>query len=211
MQQLLSRKSFLILLIACLALTAVLGIVAVLVGDLGTVGTNVLLTTATIDTAALLGLCCSGQTRSMLHRWVQIIGLLSIAISAVISIYIIWDTSGYYGIIDKVGWVATIISVVCAHACLILPLMVYNRILAVVVRATLVCMVVVGEMIANYLIFDNFSPGDWYIKTLVVFLILDVLGTLLGVILRRATKPTVALATGAPVSPPPASTPPQVL
>jgi hypothetical protein len=55
----------------------------------------------------------------------------------------------------------------------------------IVVPGTVLCTAIAAELIANYAIFPNFSPGNGYDKALQVVLILDVLGTILILVLHR--------------------------
>jgi hypothetical protein len=184
-----SRKFFLIVIISFLVVTALLGIIAVLSSGLGELGTKVLYTTIEVDIAAILGLCCAAISRTKLQQVVQLVGFVSIIVALGVGLNLLWvnyDQPAY--IIERVGGVALIVSVASAHASLIQPLLGHNRSLSLVTLLNTLCIAIIAELLANYLIFTDFSPDTWYNKLIAVVLILDVLGTLLAIILWRLAK-----------------------
>jgi hypothetical protein len=199
--QLPSRRFFLTIIVSSLALTALLGIVAILTSALGDVGSKVLGTTIAVDVAAVLALCCAGKTQDQLHKTVQFLGVLSALIALLFAIYLVWADSlfsgGSEGMLRAFG-VFSVLAVAAAHSCLILPSMNYNQNVRTIVRSTLLFIAVVAELLINYFAIPNFSPGDSYGKAIGVFLILDVLGTILIPLVRRFTPAEASV--GGPVT-----------
>lgn len=200
-----SRKFFLIIVISSLVASALLGIVAILTSGLGDTGWKVLATTGEIDVAAVLALCCAGKTRSRIHGVFQLPGFASITIGLAMGLVVTWVTNFDNDTVLRVWGISAILSLACAHACLVLPLAEYNRLLKQIVTLTTVCIALVAELLANYILFDNFDPGDSYVKGIGVLLILDVLGTILALILRKTTKPDNPLASSVQPAQPAAS------
>ena len=209
--QLPSRRFFLTIIVGSLIVTALLGIIAIISNGLGDSGSKVLTTTIVVDIAAILALCCAGKTSEQLHKTIQFVGVLSSLVALVLVIYLIWAgslfDSGGEGIVRAFG-VFSVLAVASAHACLILPLMGYNQTTRTIVRSTLLFIAAVAELLINYIAIPGFNPGEGYAKAIGVFLILDVLGTILIPLVRRFTPPQTSaatVATGATEDPPAAS------
>lgn len=186
-----SRRFFVQVLIASLVISAVLGIIAIIAGDLGDLGSKVLATTVTVDFLSILGLCCAGVSRTQLHRIAQIIGIASAVILLVLALYLIWNTGLYEELEDSLNRASisfTILAVAAAHACLVLPSAIISSRLSAIVNATVGFITIVAVLLLIWASAPEFNPGDWYIKVLGVALILDVLGTLLVFIFRRIDK-----------------------
>jgi len=82
-----------------------------------------------------------------------------------------------------------ILAAASAHASLLLRLRPHGRLARTMVTGTIICTVAAAELIANYALVPNFDPGNGYDKALAVILILDVLGTILILLLRRFGQP----------------------
>jgi hypothetical protein len=190
--KLLTRKFLLRLIIASLLITAVLGIISVLWAGLGETGTKILGSVIAADAASVLALCCTGPATSAWHRAVQVTGILSACLGLATGIYLIWwgtTTSGLGEGILRATAVLFILAAASAHASLVLPSRSLNRAARTVVTGTLLCIVAAAELIANYALFPSFDPGNGYLKALAVILILDALGTILILLIRRLGPP----------------------
>jgi hypothetical protein len=188
----LTRKFLLRLIVVLLSLTAVLGIISVLWTGLGETGTKILISAIAADAASVLALCCTGRTTSALHRTIQVTGILSACAGFATAVYGIWFDVTVNGVGDgilRATAVCFILAASSAHASLVLPLRSYNRPMRIVVTGTVLCIAAAAELIANYVLFPNFSPGSAYDRALAVILILDALGTILILLMHRFGPP----------------------
>jgi hypothetical protein len=190
--QLPSRRFFITGVVASLGVTALLGIISIITSGLGDIGTKILISTGEVDFAAVLALGCAGNTSTKLHKRIQTLGLLSIFTGLVLGIYLTWTFKLFESqddIVLKTFGVMFVLAISSAHACQILPLMVYNRILDRLVRGTVVCIAIVAGLVINAIVFPEISTGETYYKFVGIVLILDVFGTILIPVLRRFGPP----------------------
>lgn len=113
------KRAFLYLLIASVAVSAVIGIVVVLIGNFGEFETKVLLTTLTITATSILGLACGAYLETGRGRLIPLAGICLALLSAVMWIVLIW-----YGEIHNDWFVkslmsATLFSASCSHISLL--------------------------------------------------------------------------------------------
>jgi hypothetical protein len=187
-----TRKFLLRLIVSLLSLTAVLGIISVLWTGLGETGTKILISAIAADAASILALCCTGRTVSVLHRAIQVTGVLGACAGFATGVYGIWIDMTVNGVGDgilRATAVCFILAAASAHASLVLPLRSYNRPMRIVVTGTVLCIAAAAELIANYVLFPNFNPGNAYNQALMVILILDALGTILILLMHRFGPP----------------------
>jgi hypothetical protein len=207
-----TRRSLLRLAIFSLSGTAVLGIISVLwAGGLGETGTKVLGSATAADAASFLALCCTGRVTSAWQRAVQVTGIVSACLGLVAGVYLIWWGASAGGPGEAIGRAAAalfILAAASAHAALLLRLRPHGRLARTVVTGTVICTAVAAELIANYALVPNFGPGNGYGKALAVILILDVLGTIVTLLLRRFGPPRAdAVPPGTPARNPSAGPP----
>jgi hypothetical protein len=183
-----NRAFFFRIIIAALSITAALGIAGVMWRGLGETGAKFLRNAIEVDVASILALLCSGPARSVLHRAVQLTGILSALAALTIGILATWWNLASSSLADGVGRTAAvlvILAIAATHASLVLPQHAYSRPMRILVPSTVLCTAVAAELIANYALFPHFSPGNGYDKAVQVALILDVLGTILILLLHR--------------------------
>jgi len=195
-----TRKFLLRFIIASLSVTAALGIVSVLRGGFGETGAKILGTVAGADAASILALCCTGPAKSGSHRAVQLGGIGSAGLGLAGGVYLIWSDAAFSGIqegILRATVVLVIAAAASAHICLLLPSRSFGRQVRAVVTGTVVCTSVAAELAANYALYPYFDPGDAYLRVLLVLLILDALGTIVILLMRRLGRPQA----GAPPDP----------
>jgi len=206
-----TRKFLLRLVIFSLTATAVLGIAGVLWSGLGETGTKILGTALAADAASFLALCCTGRVTSAWQRAVQVTGIVSACLGLLTGVYLIWwgaSASGPGAAIWRAAAALFILAVASAHASLLLRLRPHGRLARAVVTGTVICTAAAAELIANYALVPNFDPGNGYGKALAVILILDVLGTILILLLRRFGPPRAdAVPAGTPARNPSAGPP----
>lgn len=187
-----ARKFLLRIIVVLLTLTAALGIISILWTGLGETGTKILISAIAADASSILALCCTGRTVSALHRAIQVTGVLSACAGFATGVYGIWFDMNVNGVGDgilRAAAVCFILATSSAHASLVLPLRSYNRPMRIVVTGTVLCIAAAAELIANYVLFPNFSPGNAYNRALIVILILDALGTILILLMHRFGPP----------------------
>jgi hypothetical protein len=192
-----TRRFLLRLIIFSLSATAVLGIIGVLWTGFGETGTKILGSAITADAASFLALCCTGRVTSAWHRAVQVTGIVSACLGLVTGIYLIWWGVNADSLGEGVGRAAAVLFILAAasaHASLMLPLRSHDRLARAVGTGTVIGTAAAAELIANYALIPNFGPGDGYDKALAVILILDALGTILALLLRRFGPPRVGAA-----------------
>jgi hypothetical protein len=195
-----TRKFLLNVIIASLSITAVLGIVAVLWAGLGEAGAKILGSAIGVDVASILMLCCTGPAKSLLHRAVQVTGILSACLGVVTGLYVIWLAGGLSEGMTRTAVVLFLLAAASAHVCVVLAWRTHNRPMRIVAPATILCTAAAAELIANYVVFPGFDPDRGYLRALMAVLILDALGTILILLLHRFGPPrSDAVAAGATV------------
>jgi hypothetical protein len=90
-----SKKFFLYMLICSIALSALMGIWAIISGEFGELQAKVLGTTTTIVGTSVLGLACGAylenpRARNSLSRFIPLAGILLTIVSAAIILWMIW-------------------------------------------------------------------------------------------------------------------------
>lgn len=113
------KRAFLYLLIASVSLSAMIGIVVILIGNFGEFETKVLLTALTITVTSILGLACGAYLETGRARLLPLAGIVLALVSAIMWMVIIW-----YGTIHNDWYVkslmsATLISAACSHISLL--------------------------------------------------------------------------------------------
>jgi hypothetical protein len=105
-------------LIASVALSAVVGIIAIVVGTFGRIEAQILLTTVTISAASICGLACGALWESGRARLLPMLGIALAIFDAVLFIVGIWWESrseNYWKFSSSLG----LIAVATAHVCLL--------------------------------------------------------------------------------------------
>jgi signal transduction histidine kinase len=112
------KKFFLYLLIGSVAISALLGIGVILLGDFGEIETKILLTTLTITCTSILGLACGAFLETGRGKFVPVGGIIFAVLSAVLWIYLIW-----HNIVREEFFVRTLFSVtILATSCSLISL-----------------------------------------------------------------------------------------
>ncbi|MFF2369840.1 hypothetical protein [Agromyces sp. NPDC058110] len=180
------RRTAIVVLVASLSITAVVGIVTLLSGEFGEVQGRVLGTTLLIAGASILALC----HLSVVARPVRAVGFVGLAASAVvlvIGLVLIWtpwyDNGGGWPA-DLWRWfgITSIIAVSLAHANLLLQLSGRRRrAVRIALAVTLAAIAIVAVMLVLPLLTDWEVPGDdgeTYWRWFGVVAIVDALGTI---------------------------------
>ena len=113
------RRLFLYLLIASVALSAVIGIVVILIGNFGEFETKVLLTTLTITATSILGLACGAFLETDRGRLLPLVGISLALVSAVMWIILIWNGTIHNDWFPKSLMSTTLLAASCSHISLL--------------------------------------------------------------------------------------------
>jgi hypothetical protein len=114
MQNLGLRKVFLYTLILSVAISAVVGIGVLVVGNFGDVETKILLTTLTITVTSILGLACGVYFETGRGRIMPVAGIICSMASAAMWVIVIWSWRSTNGTFVKILMSATLFAVSCS-------------------------------------------------------------------------------------------------
>lgn len=112
------KRIFLYSLIASVTVSAVLGIVVILLGDYGETEVRILLTTLTITAMSILGLACGAYYETERAALLPIAGVISTVIAGVMTLVTIWSSADGT-IFVKTELTALIAAVAFAHISLL--------------------------------------------------------------------------------------------
>ncbi len=171
-------------LIASVALSAVIGIIAIVVGTFGRIEAQILLTTVTISAASICALACGALWESGRARLLPMIGIALAIFAAVLFIVGIWwesQSENYWKFSSSVG----LLAIATAHVCLLAiarlaPRFVWARIIAYVAAYFLAVLFI-------YIIY--FTPkGDSVIRVIGVTSIILAAFTILTPVFHRLSR-----------------------
>ena len=109
------RRIFLIALIASVAISAVLGIGVILLGNFGYIEIRVLMTTFTITAMSICGLACGAYLAQERGSILPKVGIGFSLIAALMALLVIWDVLDDFEEFIKSFVTATILAVACSH------------------------------------------------------------------------------------------------
>jgi hypothetical protein len=181
-----SLKRYLITaIIASLVVSALMGILVILLGTFGTIQAKILLSTIVIGVFSITGLANIRNLESM-HTSYRRFAWLSIGFSLLAILFtlsIIWVS------VEHTPWRPTLVffvlAVSTAHASLLLPSRLRSTALDAAVTLTLSCIAFVAGFLIYLIVGGNADIGAFFYRLLGVFAILDVLGTIVTPILAR--------------------------
>ncbi len=113
------KRLFLYLLIGSVAISALIGIVVILIGNFGELETKVLLTTLTVTVTSILGLACGAYLETGRGRLMPVTGIICAVVSAVMWMFIIWAWRDQDDTFVKVLMSATLLAASCSHLSLL--------------------------------------------------------------------------------------------
>lgn len=113
------KKFFLYLLIGSVALSAILGIGVILLGDFGEFEMKILLTTLTVTITSILGLACGACLEAKRGKILPYAGIGFAIISAALFIFFIWDGFTNEETLIKIAMSVLILAVSCSHISLL--------------------------------------------------------------------------------------------
>ena len=114
-----SKRAFLYLFVVSVALSAIIGIAVLLIGNFGELETKVLLTTMTVTITSILGLACGAYLETGRNRIIPILGIILAAISCVLWIFLVWHGTVHEDPFAQILMSLTLCSATCAHISLL--------------------------------------------------------------------------------------------
>lgn len=179
------KKVALWLLIASVAISAGLGIWAILSGEFGELQGRVLLTTLTITGASVCGLACGAYWETGRNRWLPGMGILLTLIGAGVVIFGIWYKTSAIGF-WKVAASICLVAIATAHVSLLSLARLNGRYRWVMAAAyglayLLACLLIVA-------MFAESNNSDWFPRLIGVVSILLAAVSLIVPIFHRLSR-----------------------
>jgi hypothetical protein len=184
------KKVFLYLMICSIALSALMGIWAILSGD---VEYRVLGTTLTIVGTSILGLACGAFLENPRSRKIPLIivpvfGIILSVLSALITVWMIWtETSWTAEVIWKTLLVSSIFAFSLAHLSLLSIAQLSRRFRWAMVTAYVVILAL-ASIISFILIFEPPSEGTIVLRLIGVLAVIDAAITVMIPIFHRLSR-----------------------
>lgn len=119
MQSLNLKKVFLYLLIASVAVSALMGIGVILLGNFGEIESKILLTTLIITVTSILGLACGAYLETKRGDVLPVSGIVMAIASAGLWIIFTWLPVGNEKLFVKIALTTTLLAAVCSHISLL--------------------------------------------------------------------------------------------
>lgn len=174
-------------LIASLVVSALIAILVFLFGDFGETEIKLLLTTLTVGGYSLTGLCSSALYDKRKNVSLVFSGFLVSILGFIITVGAIWKIIDFVDIWRLVA-IFSILAFSIAHSSLILLICSEKRIISISKIAMIIFILIIAIMLI-YLVLAGFNGVDkFYYRLLGVFAVLDVLGTILTPILKKANN-----------------------
>lgn len=187
------RRTFLYTLIASVAVSAVIGIGVILLGNFGNVEVRILMTTLTITATSILGLACGAYYETGRGHALPLAGIALALVAAVMTFLIIWDVlDEYENYIRATGTVA-LAAIACAHLSL-LSLARLDKRFAWSRIAAFVFVWLLSALLAYLIWFEPDANSDLFARTIGVLSILVASVTVVTPVFHKlsAGEPDVA-------------------
>lgn len=169
------RKGFLILLIGSVAVSALIGIGVLLLGNFGRIEVRVLMSTMVITIVSVLGLACGAYIEIRGGRGLPYAGILFSVIAGLMSFFIIWNVLDEDEIFIKIFLTVTLLAAACSHLSL-LALARLDRRFSWTRISAVICVALLCAILLFILWFEPTGESD------LIYRILGVLGILLAAI-----------------------------
>jgi hypothetical protein len=167
------RRLFLIVLIASVAISSLLGIFVLLVGNFGDLEVRVLMTTLTVTVLSILGLVCGAYLETGRGRYLPIAGIVLSVVSALMCFFIIWDVLDDDEVFIKSFLTCTLLATACSHLSL-LSLARLDRRFSWTRITAVVCVVLLCAIFLYILWWEPIGGSD------LIYRILGILGIVLA-------------------------------
>lgn len=185
------KKIFLIIIIASLSIGALIGIIIFLFGDFGELEFRLLLSTIALAGFSLTGLSCSILYGKKRFIALAILGIIISIVGLTYTLLMIWKFMEFWNE-DLVNTliIFIVLAFSVAHICLLLLIKFEKSLVKYFLSATIFFIILVAYMIINIVLKEfDFSTkndlGELYYRLLGVYVILDVLGTIVTPIISR--------------------------
>ena len=186
-----TRNIFLVVLITSLVVSALIAVGIFLFGTFGQMETRILLTTVAVGGFSLTGLCSSLLYDRRRLTVFAVVGMLAAVIGFLVTIGAVWEMVSLGDVLWKAVELAIILSFSLAHSSLLLLGRSEHALINWLLTATLACVVVIAVML-SYLVVSEFNNiSEFFFRLIGVFAVLDVLGTILVPIIRKAKGASV--------------------
>jgi hypothetical protein len=180
-------RNFLIVLIASLTISALLGVWVLLVGEIGDVESRILITTLSFGGFSVTGLAASVRLDRRRFVPVGVGGLIASGVALVLSLTAIWARIGDSQVFFQLLGTSVVIAVALAYASLVLLVKPAHGAVAAVVAMTEIFAGVIAASIIG-IIWADTDPPELMARGLGALAILAVLGTLVAPILNRVLR-----------------------
>jgi len=167
------RRLFLYLLIGSVSLSALVGIVVVILGNFGMIEVRVLFTTLTVTVTSVFGLACGAYLESGRGRRLPIAGIAFSVLSALMCFLIIWDVLDDSEIFIKSFLTCVLLAAGCAHLSLLFLARLDGR-FSWTRTAAVLCVMFLLALVLYIIWFEPKGESD------MIYRILGVLGILLA-------------------------------
>ena len=181
------RRIFLYTLIASVAVSTLIGIGVILLGNFGNFEVRVLMTTLTVTVTSILGLACGAYFETGRGRRLPLAGIVLSIVSAVMCSFIIWDVLDDSESFIKAFLTATLLAAACSH----LSLLMLARLDRRFAWSRVVAFVSIGLLAAILLYilwWEPESSGDMIFRVLGVLGILTASITVLTPVLHKLSS-----------------------
>jgi hypothetical protein len=180
------KRTFILTLIACLVLSALIGIFVLLTSSFDATDGRILLSTLAVGLFSITGLANLRNFESP-KKFRKVYATIStfVSLSALVALLLlIWTFS------DNPIWqpatILSILAVSMAHISLLLPILSTHKVLKTILLITFLCIAIVAGMLI-YAVLQSYGDGlsGEYWRILGVFAVLDVLGTIISPVIVR--------------------------
>ncbi len=178
------KRLFLYSLIGSVAISALIGIVVLLVGSFDEISVRVLMTTLTVTATSILGLACGAYYETGRNGLLPTIGITVTIIAAVMTLLIVWDIADDSELFVKCAVTAMLLAVSFSHVSLLSLARLDSRFEWTNLAARIVIGALVG-LILFLVWIDPEGSGDTLARTMGVLSILTATLTVVTPVLHK--------------------------
>ncbi len=178
------KKLSLILLVGSLSICALICIIVFLFWDFDSlIAVRLILTTLSVGSSSLVALCCATLYDKDRYVPYALTGIITSVIGFLLTFLLIWEIIKFDDF-WRLWTCIIILSVAFAQSCLLFLIMSESRKVMISLYSTIFVIAIVTLMLIIPIMFD-FDPGEFYTRLVLVFIVLDVLGTIVTPILNK--------------------------
>jgi hypothetical protein len=183
------RRLFLYLLIGSVAVSAVVGIGVILLGNFGHIEVRVLMTTLTVTATSVCGLACGAYYETGRGKRLPMAGIALSIVAALMCFLIIWDALDDSEVFIKSFLTATLLAAGCSHLSL-LSLARLDKRFAWTRVAAAACVSLLAAILLYILWFEPSGDSDLVYRVLGVLAILVASITVVTPVLHKLSSAT---------------------